>query len=209
MAKIYQSEGSREARACATFSLIPMPIIRAAYVGLASTFAALAACTVEHIQPMPPAPSLHALSGPVSWEGPIVDVCGPDSANVHPPAFGTRFEKSYPDELRQSGKQGWVVLQFVVTRTGFVPHDSVAVLDASSQDFVSLAIVAVTDHTYQPAQISGIPTRVVARQIVVFRLRKPSLLEQAYAPLLLPDQVPYSGIIVPALATSSAADRCK
>jgi protein TonB len=83
----------------------------------------------------------------------------PSSANPRP---------VYPDTARKSGREGDVVLRFIVTRSGEV--DGIEVV-SGDEPFVSAAVAAVKQWRYQPGRVDGRAEAAYHRVRIPFRLK--------------------------------------
>lgn len=81
----------------------------------------------------------------------------------------------YPPELRQAGRQGWVVLRFVVGGDGRPEPESILVLAVSDSAFVPAARATIEKAVYRPGEVDSVAVRVLVVQPVTFQLqREPS-----------------------------------
>ena len=78
----------------------------------------------------------------------------------------------YPDELRQQGITGEVLLEVVIDTTGRAEPESFRALRYSHLGFVRPARDAVLSSTYRPARISGTPVRVRVEIPISFSIRR-------------------------------------
>jgi protein TonB len=77
----------------------------------------------------------------------------------------------YPDELRQNGVGGRVVVEFIVGFDGRVEFGSVRALQYTDYLFVAPTIEAIRAQVYCPAVRRGVPVRYHVRQPVNYQIR--------------------------------------
>ena len=80
------------------------------------------------------------------------------------------FRPDYPTQLRSSGVEGQVVVQFVVNELGRVDRESVRILSASNDLFASSVTSALGRVHFNPARIGTHAVAQLVQQLFVFRL---------------------------------------
>ncbi len=70
----------------------------------------------------------------------------------------------YPEMLRQANIEGSVLLEFVVDTSGTVERESVKIIRATHDAFVSHATEAVVKSQYRPGRVRGLAVRVLVQQ---------------------------------------------
>ena len=88
-----------------------------------------------------------------------------------PPAMLAGPVPAYPEQLRQAGVQGRVVLEVVVDTAGRVEPGSFVVVSAAHRAFVAPAQQALAATVFRPARVHGRAVRVRVRIPVDFVLR--------------------------------------
>jgi protein TonB len=94
-----------------------------------------------------------------------------DTSQVHTkPILATIPQLSYPDRARSEGRQGRVVIAFIINADGRPEPSSVAVLTSLDFDLDRAAADWVRAATFEPACLGGRPVRVRIRMPVDFRI---------------------------------------
>ena len=70
----------------------------------------------------------------------------------------------YPDDMRQSGQDGWVMVHYVVNSRGRAVPASIAIDSASNPAFIQPAFELLTGTFYRPAKIGDRPVAVCVKQ---------------------------------------------
>jgi len=84
---------------------------------------------------------------------------------------GPRAEPVYPEDAREQGLEGWVILQAVIDRNGTVGAvEPLRVEPPDYQPFLDSAVAAVLQWHYHPATQDGKPVDVYFTIKVTFRL---------------------------------------
>lgn len=81
---------------------------------------------------------------------------------------------AYPDEMRQQGITGTVILRFVIRPDGTVDPLSIAVQSATHAAFVQPASTVVMQMRFKPAKVVGTPVRAWVLLPIVFQLETPT-----------------------------------
>jgi protein TonB len=74
-----------------------------------------------------------------------------------PPVLLTEIKPDYPEEAKQSGQQGTVMVRVLVGEDGTV--EEAIVLESSNSVFESSAVEAASRCRFKPAKLEGNPTR--------------------------------------------------
>jgi TonB family protein len=88
------------------------------------------------------------------------------------PALITMGDLHYPDDLRQMGIQGRVVLRFILDRDGRPETNTINVVSADDPGFIYPARVALMSARFRPAKVHGQPVRVVINVPFDFKIRR-------------------------------------
>ncbi len=107
----------------------------------------------------------------------------PPSAAVEAPTFAEAVvdqaprrlssgEIEYPNELREAGVEGKVVLAGIVGVDGLIEEGSVEVMSSTHADFEQSAIQALRDSRFEPGVVDGEAVRVRVEVPIQFRLAK-------------------------------------
>jgi TonB family protein len=78
----------------------------------------------------------------------------------------------YPDSLRVAGREGEVLMQFVVDQSGSVEIGTVKVLRSTDPQFSAAVTHALPTFRFQPAAVQGQAVRQLVQMPFVFSLRK-------------------------------------
>lgn len=81
-------------------------------------------------------------------------------------------EPRYPSMLRESGKEGQVLLRFVIDSTGRVDVRSVRVVSSDDERFTVAVRDVLPRMRFAPAQLRGRDVAVLVQQPFVFQLRR-------------------------------------
>jgi periplasmic protein TonB len=100
--------------------------------------------------PPPPAPAASVVARVERGDPAPVDLVDDDWRK--PEADGANIGPSYPEDARKRGRDGVVVLRFLITRDGRVTRISVV---SGDEPFVSAALAAVKTWRYAPGRLSG------------------------------------------------------
>ncbi len=79
----------------------------------------------------------------------------------------------YPEELRQAGVGGFVLLDFVIDANGRVDSSSITVLESTNGAFVAPATDVIQRSIYQPGELDGKPVSVQVQQRIGFSIARP------------------------------------
>ncbi|HIP07276.1 MAG TPA: energy transducer TonB [Mariprofundaceae bacterium] len=85
------------------------------------------------------------------------------------PRFVHRSSPIYPPSMRQQGKEGKVLIEALVDKTGKVRK--VDVIQSAGVLFDAAAVAAIQGSTFIPAHTNGKPVPVLLRVPIHFRLR--------------------------------------
>jgi periplasmic protein TonB len=102
-------------------------------------------------------------TGDVGGAEPAVDL--PEEAT--PPQLLTQTQPAFPEEARKAGREGLVILKFIVTRQGRAA--SVKVLKGEPP-FVDAALAFVKSMLFKPATVNGAPIAVFKILRIPFKL---------------------------------------
>lgn len=100
----------------------------------------------------------------------------PDSSVVlaeqirEPPHIESMGAFEYPEDLRQMGLEGTVVLQVIVDSTGRADPKSIKVISATNPGFSAAAIEAVRKTRFRPGRLNGHALRVLLAVPIRFTL---------------------------------------
>jgi TonB family protein len=78
----------------------------------------------------------------------------------------------YPDEARRAGREGSVLIRFLVTETGLPDFGSIDVV-RGDPDFVTAVLLAVPRMRFRPATVGGCAVRMLVQQPFEFQLQGP------------------------------------
>ncbi len=140
------------------------PALVAAGLAIVATISLALACEA----PSPGLPTSPAKSAQVTTPNkPFVEFKLDKQATLEP---GTA-PPHYPDALRAQGKQGEVVVQFVVNPTGAVDSSTIRVLESTDPAFTAAVWEALLESHFQPAEVGGRKVRQLKQLPFVFRLQ--------------------------------------
>jgi TonB family protein len=78
----------------------------------------------------------------------------------------------YPQDLRESGLSGRVLISFVIDTTGHAERNSIEVVSSTHPGFINPAIQAVLSCTYRPGVVAGVKVPVRVTQPVNFSVER-------------------------------------
>lgn len=121
-------------------------------------------------KPSPPS-TAGAPKGPVTPTAAGIGAPAYDVSQVDSPVsmLGT-FRPDYPAQLRSSGVEGDVIVQFVVNESGRVDRESIRILSASSELFAISVRNALGRMRFIPARLGNSVVAQLVQQKFVFRL---------------------------------------
>jgi TonB family protein len=92
---------------------------------------------------------------------------------VDEPALGIGIGKTprYPNFLMEQGREGDVLVQFVVSTSGTVDMQSVKVLRSSHPAFSSAVLDVLPTHRFKPAKFGGCAVRMYVKMPFSFKMR--------------------------------------
>ena len=76
----------------------------------------------------------------------------------------------YPPWMRDSGIEGFVVLQFVIDTAGLAEQQTIEVIRATHEGFVEPALHIIRNSLYRPGRVRGRPVRVLSQIHINFAL---------------------------------------
>jgi TonB family protein len=76
----------------------------------------------------------------------------------------------YPPWMRESGIEGFVVLQFVIDTAGLTEQQTIEVIRATHEGFVEPALHIIRNSLYSPGRVRGRPVRVLSQIHINFAL---------------------------------------
>ena len=76
----------------------------------------------------------------------------------------------YPPALQQAGREGRVLVEFIIDTTGHLEGASLRVLESSHPGFEAAAGETIRRSVFRPAKVRGEPVRQRTIQAVTFRI---------------------------------------
>lgn len=135
--------------------------------GLAASVATL--CMVLACEmPMPAAVAFDEATGTATG---VSQVLSEEDVEVRPERLSGPVPR-YPEELRQAGVGGMVLLDFVIDANGRVDSSSITVLEATHDAFVAPATDVIQRSIYQPGEQDGKPVAVQVQQRIGFTTQR-------------------------------------
>ena len=118
--------------------------------------------------PPPPPPPTAAVEDEVTVARQKYTPVYVDDNSQRPRPLAGNPRPLYPEQARKSGREGVVVLRFIVTRQGEVAGVEVV---SGDEPFVAAAIAVVKGWRYQPAEVDGRAEAAYHRIRIPFRLQ--------------------------------------
>jgi hypothetical protein len=87
-----------------------------------------------------------------------------------PPRLISSPRLMYPPWMRNSGIEGFVVLQFVIDTLGLAEPQTIQVITATHEGFIEPATRIIRRSLYRPGRVRGRPVRVLSQVRINFTL---------------------------------------